>query len=59
MPGFEAQVDEAEGSSVRVIMQCQYMSISRGETSIFAKLRKKELIQTNTFNFSPCGNGVE
>ena len=34
MPGFEAQVDEAEGSSVRVIMQCQYMSISRGETSI-------------------------
>lgn len=41
MPGFEAQVDEAEGSSVRVIMQCQYMSISRGETSIFAKLRKK------------------
>ncbi|CCG23217.1 Pld1 phospholipase D1 [Candida orthopsilosis Co 90-125] len=41
MPGFEAQVDEAEGSSVRVIMQCQFMSISRGETSIFAKLRKK------------------
>lgn len=40
MPGFEAQVDELEGSSVRVIMQCQYMSISRGHTSIFAKLRK-------------------
>lgn len=41
MPGFEAQVDEAEGSSVRVIMQCQFMSISRGESSIFAKLRMK------------------
>ncbi|KAL6451092.1 SPO14 Phospholipase D1 [Candida maltosa Xu316] len=41
MPGFEAQVDEAEGSSVRVIMQCQFMSISRGDSSIFAKLRKK------------------
>lgn len=40
MPGFEAQVDEQEGSSVRIIMQCQFMSISRGETSIFAKLRK-------------------
>lgn len=40
MPGFEAQVDEPEGSSVRVIIQCQYMSISRGSTSIFAKLRK-------------------
>jgi phospholipase D1/2 len=40
MPGFESQVDEPDGSSVRVIMQCQYMSISRGSTSIFAKLRK-------------------
>lgn len=40
MPGFESQVDEADGSSVRLIMQCQYASISRGESSIFAKLRK-------------------
>ncbi|CAH6719242.1 phospholipase D1 [[Candida] jaroonii] len=40
MPGFESQVDQPDGSSVRVIMQCQYMSISRGQTSIFAKLRK-------------------
>ncbi|CDO96337.1 unnamed protein product [Kluyveromyces dobzhanskii CBS 2104] len=40
MPGFNAEVDETEGSSVRVIMQCQYQSISRGETSIFAKLKK-------------------
>lgn len=40
MPGFESQVSEADGSSVRVIMQCQFMSISRGPTSIFAKLRK-------------------
>lgn len=40
MPGFEAQVDEPEGSSIRVILKCQYMSISRGSTSIFAKLSK-------------------
>lgn len=40
MPGFESQVDEPDGSSVRVIMQCQYKSISRGATSIFAKLKK-------------------
>lgn len=40
MPGFESQVDEPDGSSVRVIMQCQYKSISRGATSIFAKLNK-------------------
>ncbi|SCU86048.1 LADA_0D11914g1_1 [Lachancea dasiensis] len=40
MPGFDSPIDKAEGSSVRVIMQCQYQSISRGETSIFARLRK-------------------
>lgn len=40
MPGFDSQVDQPEGSSVRVIMQCQYQSISRGDTSIFAKLKK-------------------
>lgn len=40
MPGFESQVDEPDGSAVRVIMQCEYMSISQGPTSIFAKLRR-------------------
>ena len=40
MPGYPSKVDEPDGSSVRVIMQCQYMSISRGPTSIFAKLRR-------------------
>lgn len=40
MPGFEADVDTKEGSSVRLIMQCQYMSISMGETSIFSRLRR-------------------
>lgn len=40
MPGFESQVDQPDASSVRVIMECQYMSISRGSTSIHAKLRK-------------------
>lgn len=43
MPGFESQVDEAEGSAVRVIMQCQYKSISRGEASIFGKLKKMKI----------------
>ncbi|AAS53442.2 AFR071Wp [Eremothecium gossypii ATCC 10895] len=40
MPGFDSEVDQPEGSSIRVIMQCQYQSIARGETSIFAKLRR-------------------
>lgn len=40
MPGFEANVDSKEGGSVRLIMQLQFMSISMGDESIFAKLRR-------------------
>ena len=40
LPGFESDVDLQEGSSVRLITRCQYMSISMGDSSIFAKLRK-------------------
>ncbi|EEH39580.2 phospholipase D1 [Paracoccidioides lutzii Pb01] len=39
MPGFQNQVDTEGGTSVRLIMQCQYRSICRGETSIFGRLR--------------------
>lgn len=40
LPGFESDVDLQEGSSVRLITRCQYMSISMGDSSIFAKLRR-------------------
>lgn len=39
MPGFQNTVAESEGTSVRLIMECQYKSICRGEQSIFGKLR--------------------
>ncbi|KAK2757869.1 Phospholipase D1 [Arachnomyces sp. PD_36] len=39
MPGFQNTVDTEGGTSVRLIMQCQYRSICRGETSIFGRLR--------------------
>ncbi|KAH8820913.1 phospholipase-like protein D1 [Xylogone sp. PMI_703] len=39
MPGFQNTVDEPEGTSVRLIMQCQYRSICRGEGSIFGRLK--------------------
>lgn len=39
MPGFQNTVDSADGSSVRLIMQGQFRSICRGETSIFERLR--------------------
>lgn len=39
MPGFQNTVAESEGTSVRLIMECQYQSICRGEASIFGRLR--------------------
>ncbi|KAK2747295.1 Phospholipase D1 [Myotisia sp. PD_48] len=39
MPGFQNTVDTEGGTSVRLIMQLQYRSICRGESSIFGRLR--------------------
>jgi phospholipase D1/2 len=41
VPGFQNTVDEPEGTSVRLIMQCQFRSICRGEGSIFGRLRSQ------------------
>lgn len=38
MPGFESEIDEKNGLSVRMIMQLQYLTISHGPNSIFGKL---------------------
>jgi phospholipase D1/2 len=39
MPGFQNTVDSSGGTSVRLILMCQYRSICRGEQSIFGRLR--------------------
>ena len=39
MPGFQNTVDSQDGTSVRLIMQCQFRSINRGPLSIFGRLR--------------------
>lgn len=39
MPGFQNTVDSEGGTSVRLIMQYQFRSICRGESSIFGRLR--------------------
>ena len=39
IPGFQNTVEEEGGSSVRLIMQYQYSSMCRGESSIFGRLR--------------------
>ena len=41
MPGFQNSVDSQDGTSIRLIMQCQFRSINRGESSIFGRLRAK------------------
>ncbi|KAH6655650.1 hypothetical protein BKA67DRAFT_502714, partial [Truncatella angustata] len=41
MPGFQNTVKQDNGSSVRLIMQFQYRSICRGETSIFGRLKAR------------------
>ncbi|KAI9768853.1 MAG: Phospholipase D1 [Geoglossum simile] len=43
MPGFQNTVDSQDGTSVRLIMQCQYRSICRGSTSIFGRLRAHDI----------------
>ncbi len=43
MPGFQNTVDSQDGTSVRLIMQCQYRSICRGEASIFGRLREHHI----------------
>ncbi|KAA6413790.1 MAG: phospholipase D [Lasallia pustulata] len=39
MPGFQNTVDSQDGTSIRLIMQCQFRSINRGDASIFGRLR--------------------
>ncbi|QPG73417.1 hypothetical protein FOA43_000727 [Brettanomyces nanus] len=51
LPGFASEVDNHDGSSVRLITRCQYMSISMGESSIYAKLRKLGIIPEDYIQF--------
>jgi phospholipase D1/2 len=51
MPGFQNTVDAPDGSSVRLIMQCQFRSISRGEGSIFQRLRNEGIDPTDYVSF--------
>ncbi|KAI4257953.1 MAG: hypothetical protein L6R42_005375 [Xanthoria sp. 1 TBL-2021] len=51
MPGFQNTVDVKDGTSVRLIMQCQYRSICRGATSIFERLREKDVVPEDYIQF--------
>ena len=56
MPGFQNTVDSQDGTSVRLIMQCQYRSINRGESSIFGRLRAKNIEPEDYIQFFSLRN---
>ena len=58
MPGFQNTVDEPEGTSVRLIMQCQFRSICRGDGSIFGRLRSQGIEPEDFVNFTVSEPGA-
>lgn len=60
VPGFPANIDETEASTVRLIMQCQYLSIARGPDSILARLHAAGVTNTHEYiNFYGLRNWAE
>ena len=58
IPGFQNTVEQEGGTSVRLIMQYQYRSICRGESSIFGRLRSAGIDPEDISNFTACGSGA-
>lgn len=51
MPGFQNLVHETDGTSVRLIMECQFRSICRGESSIWGRLLARGIEPTDYIQF--------
>lgn len=51
MPGFQNTVDSQDGTSVRLIMQCQFRSICRGDSSIFSRIRAEGIEPEDYISF--------
>ncbi|QRW00574.1 hypothetical protein RhiJN_28592 [Ceratobasidium sp. AG-Ba] len=51
LPGFTFPIDHGEASAVRLIMECQNRTISRGPNSIFARLRKEGIDPDDHISF--------
>ncbi|TGZ82764.1 phospholipase D [Ascodesmis nigricans] len=56
MPGFQNAIDAQDGTSVRLIMHCQYRSISQGENSIFGRLRSRGIDPDDYIHFFSLRN---
>ena len=51
VPGFPMPIDHPDASSVRLIVECQYKSICRGENSIFGRLRREGIAPEDYIQF--------
>jgi phospholipase D1/2 len=63
LPGFESEADHPDGTSIRLIVHCQYATICRGPDSIFGRLLGQGIDPTAYIEFyslRQCGaiNGV-
>lgn len=56
MPGFQNAIDAQDGTSVRLIMHCQFRSISQGEHSIFGRLRANNIEPEDYIQFFSLRN---
>ncbi|KAI8359820.1 hypothetical protein BD560DRAFT_449073 [Blakeslea trispora] len=60
VPGFPANIDEMEATTVRIIMQCQYLSVARGPHSLLARLHAAGVLNTHEYiNFYGLRNWGE
>ncbi|KAI8376326.1 uncharacterized protein BYT42DRAFT_498917 [Radiomyces spectabilis] len=60
IPGFEANVEETEATTVRLIMHCQFLSICRGPDSLLGRLRAAGIERTHDYiNFFGLRNWGE
>ncbi|KDN38041.1 phospholipase D [Tilletiaria anomala UBC 951] len=51
IPGFPMPIDHPDASSVRLIVECQYRAICRGEHSIFGRLRREGISPEDYISF--------
>ncbi|CAD6983616.1 unnamed protein product [Tilletia controversa] len=56
IPGFPTPIDSAEATSIRIIVQCQARSISRGQHSIFGRLRREGIDPEDYISFFSLRN---
>ncbi|KIL67865.1 hypothetical protein M378DRAFT_185469 [Amanita muscaria Koide BX008] len=56
LPGFPSPVDSSQASSVRIILECQNRTISRGPHSIYSRLRKEGIDPNDYISFFSLRN---